>query len=309
MNHNPKMYRDFLRQGGSPEKTILILLEPFAVYPSQYSSKVLNSYSLVFAPGNPNFRDLNGHFVPWPYELIPNPLRPPQSHLNLKLQIERNVRDGLFRYENWSQRAQLITLINANKVSPAKNENYGLRRLYAHQIPSHLLSVYGDLWQSSLIEKVVQRLKVIFFSIKAAYFPAIRSVYGNLHWGFKTAKGSTDDKQVILRASKFSIVIENDSSYMSEKLFDVMANGCIPIYFGLNPKEALVPENVLIHLPNYPEQLVPILSQLSALDIQQYLTNIENFITSSRFIDSWDKKAVYEQIASAIAQHFGFNNV
>ena len=309
MNHNPKIYAEFLSQGGDPKKAILVLLEPSAVYPTQYSSKILGSYSLVLAPGNPTFKDPNGEFIPWPYELLPNPLTPTKNHSDLRSQIDTNVRDGLFRLENWSERKHLITLINANKVSPVKNENYSLRRLYAHQIPADSLSVFGDLWNTSLMKKILHRLTIFYFSAKSCYLPAIKSVYGNLHWKYETARGMIDDKQALLRTSKFSIIIENDSSYMSEKLFDALVNGCIPIYFGLNPREALVPENVLIRLPHHPSQLLSQLSQLSDLDIQQYLVSIESFVTSSGFINNWEKSLVFERIATAIADHFGFDNV
>ncbi len=304
MNHNPRNYADFIRQGGSSKKTVLILLEPFAVCPSQYSSKILNSYALVLAPGNPNFRDSNGKFIPWPYESVPNPLRPLGEDFSLKSQVAHHVGNGIFRYENWSRREHLVTMINANKVSPVENENYGVRRKFAHGIPSESLSVYGDLWDSSLLRKALHRLSVLYFSIKSSHFPAISSIYGNLHWKYGSAKGITNDKQALLRSSKFSIVIENDSSYVSEKLIDVLVNGCIPIYFGLLCIEEFIPGNVFIQLPDHPSKLIPKLNNLSDHEVQQFLINIEKFVTSSSFTNSWEKKLVFEQIARTIARHF-----
>ena len=309
INHDPGHYADFVKKGGNPNKTVLILLEPFAVYPSQYSSRILNSYALVLAPGNPNFRGSNGKFIPWPYESVSNPLRPSGEDCSLISQLEHHVRNGVFLYENWSRREHFITMINANKVSPVKNENYGLRRKYARSIPPQFLSVYGDLWNSSLLKKALHRLSVLYFSIKSSHFPAISSIYGNLHWSYASAKGFAGDKQAILRSSKFSLVIENDSSYVSEKLLDVLVNGCIPIYFGLKCIQEFIPEDVFIQLPDHPSHLLPVLNSLSDQEVKEFLLNIEKFVTSSSFTNSWEKRIVFKEIAAAIDNHFRFDYV
>ena len=300
MNHNPKAYKEFIRFGGKPENAALVCLEPYAVYPSQYSAKILELYTVIHSPGNPTFRDVNGQFIPWPYEATANPLKPCDDGLSLRSHVEENVLKGLFSYDNWINRKYFVTLINANKVSPVKNENYGLRRVYAHDLPENLLAVYGDLWTSSISKKIVHRLMVLLFTLKSGHLPKILNIYGNLHWKFKAARGSLKDKQLALQTSKFSIVIENDSSYISEKLIDVLINGCIPIYFGPKNIDSIIPKGTYLELPKTSAEVIPMLESLSEAEIQDLLGNIQMFVMSEKFTEKWDKKNVFTQLANSL---------
>ena len=300
MNHNPKAYKEFIRFGGKSENAALVCLEPYAVYPSQYSAKILDLYSAIYAPGNPTFKDSSGHFLPWPYEATANPLKPYDGGRSLRSHVEENALHGLFSYGNWVNRDCFVTLINANKVSPVKKENYGLRRVYAHVLPENLLAVYGDLWASSISKKVIHRLMVLLFALKSGYIPKIFSIYGNLHWKYRSAKGPLENKQLTLQSSKFSIIIENDSSYISEKLIDALINGCIPIYFGPKNIDSIIPRETYLELPKNPDDLIPMLENLSEKEIRNLLGNIQMFVTSEEFTLRWDKKNVFTQLASSI---------
>jgi len=304
MNHNPTAYKEFLKSGGNPKRTVLILLEPRAVYPAQYSSRIQNLYSHVLSPGSPRFKDSNGDFIPWPYQVSPNPLSPIDEGSSLQSKVLINMKSGLFDYDKWSRRSKFIIMINANKVSSSKSENYGLRRVFAHQISKEFLSVYGELWVSSIPQKIMHRLFVLLFAMKSGHWPRLTHVYGNLHWKFKTAKGPIEDKQVILQSSKFSIVIENDNSYISEKIFDSLINGCIPIYSGLKEGSRIIPSGIYIDLPKSPSELVTLLEKISESDIRGILREMQTYLESEAFAKSWDKTRVFGQLASSIEQHF-----
>jgi hypothetical protein len=254
----------------------------------------------VLAPGNPTFRDSNGEFIPWPYEATPNPLTPSDDGVSLRGHAEENVINGVFNFDNWVNRKSFLTLINANKVSPVKSENYGLRRVYARELPENLLSVYGDLWASSINKKIIHRLMVSLFSLKSGHLPKILNIYGNLHWKFKSARGLLENKQSTLQSFKYSIVIENDSSYISEKLPDALINGCIPIYFGPKNIDSIIPRGTYLELPKNPDDLIPMLENLSEKEIRNLLGNIQMFVTSEEFTLRWDKRNVFTQLASSI---------
>ena len=305
LNHNPRLYREFTKYGGKPEDAALVLLEPYTVFPSQYSRRILNKYRVVHSPGNPSFSDYFGQFVPWPYELLANPSRPSNGNASLRNKIKEIESTGLIDYDNWIKRKQYLTLINSNKVSPVKSENYGLRRIYARLLPANTLNVYGDLWISSILSKILHRMKVLLFTLKNGHLPNLCSIYGNLHWKFDSAKGLLEDKQVTLQSSKFSIVIENDSSYISEKLIDVLINGCIPIYFGPRDIDLIIPRGTYLELPIIPSQLIQMLTNLSEGEIQKLLRNIYKFVTSQEFTKKWDKKSVFDQLAISIVHKFG----
>lgn len=308
LNHNSKSYKEFIKFGGKPENAALVMLEPFVVYPAQYSQKIFNSYAVILSPGNPAFKDYWGDFIPWPYEVVANPLKPMSSGRSLRSRVEENAHLGLFEFSNWSKRENFLSLINSNKVTPVRCDNYKLRRVYANSLPANLLTVYGDLWSSSTYRKLIHRFKVFLFSAKTGYIPDIRNLYGNLHWRFKSARGLLEDKHSLLQSSKFSIVIENDSSYISEKILDVLINGCIPVYLGPQNIDAIIPGGTYLRLQNSPDELLLMLKKLSNFDIQDLLNNIYKFVTSQDFSQKWDAKNVYRQLASSIAKQFKESN-
>jgi len=308
VNHNPKKYKSFIKSGGDPSRAALIMLEPCAVYPAQYKRSNQTKYSLVLAPGNPKYSFEGKVFVPWPYEAIPNPLHPTYADFNLKKFVLQAVSKNFFQYENWISRDRQIVLINANKVSAMSSENYSLRRRFARALGKETLQVFGDMWAQSIKEKFTHRLSVFFFTIKTGIFPNLVHVYGNMHWQFRTASGPIKDKQKILQEARFSLVIENDDNYISEKLLDAMINGCIPIYRGGVISTEILPSGLFIDLPENPMELTQILDSLSMEETKKYLSNIHSFITSSLFLNHWDKQIVYEQIASILNRHFGGTN-
>lgn len=309
MNYSRSDYESFIRSGGSLRESALVLLEPRAVYPLQYKDGILRKYSLVLRPGNPDQYELSGDFIGWPYEVNPNPLIPSSENSSLEEIILKNSQEGLFDYENWINRTQFITLINSNKVSAASIENYTLRRRFAHDIDPKLLLVYGDLWNSTFFKKFKHRIQTLFFSIRDGQIPNIRNIYGQLFWKYSTAQGLIIDKQKVLQMSKFSIVIENDPSYVSEKIFDSMINGCIPLYFGPKISNELVPLNTYIKLPDRPQEMLDILESIKPEEIEELLNSIQDYMKSSLFTTIWGREKVYTNLGKKISAHFGGNDV
>jgi hypothetical protein len=305
MNHAKDEYSDFIKAGGKQSRAVLVLLEPRAVYPSQYKLSVFQKYSLVLRPGNPSFAESQDKFIGWPYESNPNPLIPSNEDASLAGIIDENITCRLFEFETWQHRRDYLVLINSNKVSAISEENYSLRRSFAKGIDKEFLSVYGDLWTGSFWKKVRHRIEVLVFASISGVMPNLKSIYGSLHVKYPGSKGVVPDKHKILKNSKFSLVIENDPSYISEKLFDSMLNGSIPVYRGPIIPDAIVPKGTYLSLPEYPHQLLPILEALTELDVNSFLTNIRNYISSNDFISIWGKEHVFADIGQVIVRHFG----
>lgn len=296
INHDEKSYRRFIANGGEKRNTVLIVLEPPAVFPSQYLKRNLNKYGLILRPGSKDFD--NDSFMPWPYENVPNPLFPQN-------QYSQTIQDFAGSHANptlaeWKMREFNLVMINANKVSPAKHENYSLRRRYALLVPSNSLKVFGYLWNDSLSKKVYTRLGVIKFSFANFFFPNFRSIYGNLFLKFPSALGPIDDKQVVLRKSKFAIVIENDNTYVSEKIIDCFVNGCVPVYYGYDLEYAGISNQAYLELPKNPGDLIGQLDSLNDVDILKLLEHASQLIKSDTFQKSWNSGAVYQRIAKRI---------
>ena len=140
-----------------------------------------------------------------------------------------------------AQRDIFSCLINANKAFKESLpcdlylERINTIRWYEQHAPE-TFELYGLGWEKSTpaftrsgrITRSIARLKTRLFGIPP--FPSFR--------------GELSDKADVLRRARFSYCYENSrdlSNYITEKIFDSLVSGCVPVYWGA--------DNVLDHIP------------------------------------------------------------
>lgn len=148
---------------------------------------------------------------------------------------------GCEEFPPLEQRDIFSCLINANKAfkevlpSDLYLERINTIRWYERHAPDKF-ELYGLGWEKSTpafttsarIKRGISRLKTRLFGIRP--FPSFR--------------GELSDKADVLRRARFSYCYENSrdlSNYITEKIFDSLVNGCVPVYWGA--------DNVLDHIP------------------------------------------------------------
>jgi len=300
VNHNKRAYKQFVRNGGFVKNAILIRLEPDAVYPKQYTKSVESKYGLIISPGSVQ---KNRRFFEWPYKYHLNPAKPNELDPNLLDILGKNLASSLFSYENWSKRENLLTMVASNKVSPVRSANYGQRRELARTLPTSVLSVYGTLWTESIRIKSLHRIAVLVSALKQGTFPNLRQVYGNLFVNYTTAKGSIGDKHELLKRSKFSLVIENSNQIITEKIFDSMINGCIPIYIGANLQYSNLPPGVAYQIDGSAEEITKLIQNYSKEEVELKLTRMSEFLMSASFLENWSDSKVFEKIGLEVSKY------
>jgi hypothetical protein len=111
-------------------------------------------------------------------------------------------------------------------------------------------------------------------------------------------KGTITNKAQILQQYKFCICYENIQNvfgYVSEKIFDCMAAGCVPVYWGASNITDYVPADCFIDRQSFKshDDLYLFLKSIDMNAYNKYLKNIEKFFNSpqaSRFsIDNFVK--------------------
>lgn len=302
LNHNKKIYSEFRKNGGKPENAALVRLEPAAVFPSQYKSKTEKLYGKIITPGSVD--GISETFVPWPYFFNQNPLVPDEQHIELKFVTSTIIKDVKFDIENWKSREILLSLIASNKVSPIRGNNYRIRRRFAHELPPHVLSIYGGLWRANLKQRLIHRMGVLNFAIKSGIFPNFGEVYGNLLRRYPTAVGMVRNKHDVVRQSKFSLVIENDNHYVSEKLIDALLGGSIPIYLGGDFTKVGIPKEAVVSDLANTKDILDFLNASKDLDADAYLSAAKEWLTSPSFHSEWSGNSVFARIGDEIATYF-----
>ena len=81
--------------------------------------------------------------------------------------------------------------------------------------------------------------------------------------------GAPQSKQKILENYKFSIVIENHSSYISEKLYDSLNAGCITFYVGPKVEDYGLDKNLVIQLEPNVEEILSIMEKTMNFNFEE----------------------------------------
>jgi len=205
---------NYLKNRGSlPGKiNVLILWEPRSFMPWQYTNECLDLFQLVvpISPWRADSLGLNNWI-----------LHPVAFNQDVKLSDKRD---------------KTVVMINGAKFSANHNSLYGFRRkiskaLYKSGIKYDLMGVN---WKMNKIKEIRERIWSTRKEIQAKKIPALREAFSDVFYNYPEYKGEVADKIYALSNYKYSLIIENEADYISEKLFDAIFAKTIPIYIGPN---------------------------------------------------------------------------
>ena len=122
----------------------------------------------------------------------------------------------------------------------------------------------------------------------------------------KIIVGPIDDKNLVLLKSKFTFCIENNGNsrgYLTEKFFDAIKSGSIPVYLGAIDIQKLVPDNIYINIRKFNDNfddLMAFLLKMKGAEGKCYQKNGYEFLTNGSDIDKYLPKNIAKQIINAI---------
>jgi hypothetical protein len=198
-------------RGKLPNKfNILILWEPESVMPWQYKKSVLNKFDLII-PMSPwrakNLGITNWVFHPSKIEFI---------------SINENLRN------------KNVVMINAAKFSASNQSLYGIRRKISKKLHSMNIGyeLYGQNWHMKKSKELRERIWAIRKELSAFNLPNLCEAFSEITYNYPEFLGPVDDKLSKLSEYRYTLVIENDLDWITEKLFDALSARCVPIYIG-----------------------------------------------------------------------------
>lgn len=154
-----------------------------------------------------------------------------------------------------------------------------------------------------------ERLKIAYFYRNK--YPRQFELYGRSGWSDDLTpvyKGPAKDKSQVLRDHKFCYAYENwdnNYHYISEKIFEVMNELCVPIYLGSRQITDYVPEECFIDARKF-SSIQEIHDYISNMDEERYMEYIRAIIKYSRsekrrlFTPEHYKKSALELIKSKL---------
>jgi hypothetical protein len=190
-----------------------------------------------------------------------------------------------------------FVIINANKMSFVKGELYSLRRIIAQK--SSDIDVWGFDWDMTRFRRATKAFEELLIPLRHGFGIKPAATQG---W-FKSPlsfKGTTEDKLSTLASYKYSLVIENSMEYMSEKLFDSLFAGTLPIYVGPNPVDFGMPEFVAICSKPDINSITNAIEQARTIDLDSWRASVLAWLKSDGVEQAWSGPFVTQQIIDNI---------
>jgi hypothetical protein len=252
-------------------KNYLIRSEPPMVLPSLYKKGNLANFVKIISVGSDPLKYKNTVFGPQ----------------ILKAKIDKNNK----RHE------KRIAIINSDLLSLYKGELYSLRRKVSTKIPN--IDLYGRGWNKNLVNKFKTLLLEVLKFLKMPMKLRISGLRFYFRKSFNYL-GEVEDKNTVLSRYKYSIVIENSLNYVSEKIFDSLVAGCIPIYIGPPVSNFGIPKEFVIECKPNIESIREGLDMARALNYLEWQQNLKLWINDKKTISSWDESTYLLRINNLV---------
>ncbi len=190
-----------------------------------------------------------------------------------------------------SQAVKFCCTIASQKYGNHPNEIYTERvqaiRWFEQNHPEEF-DLYGIGWDRFFFKKISLANPVLSLLYRKFPLPRWRS--------FPSHRGPVKSKRSTLQQYKFSLCYENSifPGYLTEKIFDALFAGCVPVYLGDPEVEKSIPADAFVdkrHFATY-EILYDFLKNMTQEEYERYRRAIHNYVFG---------EAVYKFSAQAFA--------
>jgi hypothetical protein len=250
-------------------KYILIRNEPKIILPECYKKKNLKRFDKIIDIGKPD---------------------------NIATFSINSVQNLEIFINNQSRFSNKAVMINSNLFSLRSGELYSLRRKVLYK--TDIIDLYGFGWDKNLSSK----FKVLLVELRnlLTYTSAIK-LKGQFDYFKKyNSNGPVKDKYKILTNYRFALIIENSMTYVSEKIFDALVTGCIPIYVGIDLEQFMLPDFLYIKAEPNIESIKDAFKFAQTINYEEWQAKCKNWLESKEVNETWSIKFFLLDLKKAI---------
>ena len=189
-------------------------------------------------------------------------------------------------------RIEAVVLIASNRCGASSLSNYALRRSCVASRESLPIIVVGQGWRDSWKSKVVIALKTALFSAVSFKSLPIRELVSYVTFKPQAIDG-IHSKRDFLKSYRYSLVIENESTYVSEKLIEALLLGTKPIYIGPQIPESWVPSSLYLRSEPNMFAISDSIRRLKLEDFAAHLKSLDEWVASGS-ASLWSRKDLLE---------------
>ncbi len=249
--------------------TVLIVSEPKVVVPLNFHPYSLQAFDRVIRIGRPEHIPI----LPWPQ------------------------RDFENYSKSFKKNSGTAILIQSRKYSFVKGQLYGLRIQLAATDPR--VFVVGHRWNESALRTAI-RLAIEFSRALGAEAEIDFHTFRTAFLRPVNILGPADSKTVAMEDFKVAVVIENSQEYMSEKLFDALVAGCIPVYVGPDLSQFGIPPTLFVRAEATVESVKLGISKALDMDYLAWHKQAIGFLSDYRTKKLWNGSTARFRILDAV---------
>lgn len=223
-----RFYYETMRKKHLKAKMILVMIETPSVNPVQHSFPIRRLFDYFFVPNSSS---------------LANKYNATCFDIPLEIQDIKSV-------DTCSHKSTLsFGYVGTSKNQLVKSCLYSLRPKILNLISKNYSIILGGKdWQVKLPARLKNDASSCLYLIRHRIRPRISKM---MLVGVKVSRlsysGEISDRQVFLKNCKIIICMENDKFELSEKLFDILSMGKIPLYIGSNPKLCGISEDLFLY--------------------------------------------------------------
>jgi hypothetical protein len=161
------------------------------------------------------------------------------------------------------------------------------------------LVLRGGGWGEGHFRNLMRYLRILYYYSKLLEWNKLIFIPRALIIPKTQMAKEVKNKQDFLSSVKVAIIIENDLTYVSEKIFDCFRAGTVPIYVGPRLVEFGIPENTVIRADSSSESVISILMEIEKYNLEEIADNGMRFLQGPGGA-SWDERSSMGSLANSI---------
>jgi len=218
-----------------------------------------------------------------------------------------DLEKNLHTYSRKGRPKNSIGILNANKHSFITGSLYTLRsrviQRLASAFPDFEVNVAGANWQAGEVFEANQQARSLLqaflfrqpINLSLTKAPIRRLPNINFY-------GEVSSTLDYLSANKFAVVIENEASSVSEKLFNAILAGCVPLYFGPPIEEFGINPAAIVQAGPSPNDFIRAIKNLENFDSSWVIQAGQDWIREASTIHEYSYETSMVRLADLISQ-------
>ena len=114
--------------------------------------------------------------------------------------------------------------------------------------------------------------------------------------------GRVSSQFEFLRKLEFVVVIENEPTYLTEKLLNAIIAGCVPLYLGPPLSEFGVPDDVAVQVNGIKGSFYEAFRYSNPDQIASILLQGRNWITNPKTLSRWGVLSGFDKLSTRIKE-------